>query len=207
MVSYQLSVYILFWPIVLGVILTKPSKKGAVLSMASGAFVGIVFSCFRLGIYQDWVVLSISMIAYFIGYYLDVKKNKALKVFLPNSSGQLTIGIIGGAGPLAGVLLCEYIIQLCQQRYQCKDDADFPKLVLLSIPFAQMLKTDRVDDNELVVRKQLSNALSSVSALASKIGIACNTLHGFIEQSQLQKICNMVQLTSLYINITNLLIL
>ncbi len=49
------------------------------------------------------------------------------------------IGIVGGAGPLAGALLLERILSLSSQIYDCYRDADFPKVFLLSFPFSEML--------------------------------------------------------------------
>jgi len=52
------------------------------------------------------------------------------------------IGIIGGAGPLAGALLFEQIIEICQKDYGCIRDFDFPSINLVSFPFSEMLCGD-----------------------------------------------------------------
>lgn len=44
-------------------------------------------------------------------------------------------GIIGGAAPMAGLLLYKKIIEICQKEYGCKDDSDFPYIMLLIYPF------------------------------------------------------------------------
>ncbi len=47
----------------------------------------------------------------------------------------IPIGIVGGAGPLAGAALLERIFSLSGSLYGCYKDADFPKVLLLSFPF------------------------------------------------------------------------
>ncbi len=54
-----------------------------------------------------------------------------------------SIGIIGGAGPLAGALLLERILILSGSEYGCYKDADFPEVILLSFPFSEMLTPER----------------------------------------------------------------
>jgi aspartate racemase len=97
-----------------------------------------------------------------------------------------TIGIIGGAGPMAGVLLFRYIIEISQHKYGCKEDADFPKILLMSIPFSQMLMPGL--QSQAAVSKELSDALKAMLAAGmDHIGIACNTLHGFLNKNLLCK--------------------
>ena len=87
------------------------------------------------------------------------------------------IGIVGGAGPHAGILLCEKIIQVCQKTYGCHKDADFPYMMLLNIPFSDML--DNPDEER--VREELAQALKTLETNGmERVAIACNTLHGFL---------------------------
>lgn len=91
---------------------------------------------------------------------------------------QFPIGIIGGAGPTAGGYLFQKIIHICQEKYNCQKDADFPYLILLSYPFVDML-------GENVNRQQVSEQLDRCvqNLIANKVAIAaiaCNTLHGFL---------------------------
>lgn len=67
-----------------------------------------------------------------------------------------SIGIVGGAGPLAGVFLLERILYLSGKRYGCHKDADFPKVFLISFPFSEMLCTD-IDSAKL--KKELGECL------------------------------------------------
>lgn len=94
------------------------------------------------------------------------------------------VGIIGGAGPMAGALLFQKIISLAQEKYHCKEDADFPFIMLLNYPFTNML--DTTDES---IRRVLKNELDSCFKIFknNKIdiaAIACNTLHEFLEEDR-----------------------
>ena len=88
-----------------------------------------------------------------------------------------SIGIIGGAGPHAGALLYEKIIHVCQETYGYHKDADFPYMMLLNVPFSDMLDTP----DEKSVRRELEKALKTLELQdMDRVAIACNTLHGFL---------------------------
>lgn len=92
------------------------------------------------------------------------------------------IGILGGAGPLAGVFLLERIFSLAGKIYGCHRDADFPKVFLISFPFSEML-CPNINTPEL--RKELSECLEQLRKNgASVLGIACNTLHAFLDEKE-----------------------
>lgn len=91
------------------------------------------------------------------------------------------IGIIGGAGPLAGAFLLERIISLSGKLYGCYRDADFPKIFLISFPFSEMLCPE-MDVAKL--QKELSECLEQLRKNgASVLAIACNTLHAFLDEN------------------------
>jgi aspartate racemase len=91
-----------------------------------------------------------------------------------------TIGILGGAGPLAGAQLLERLLRLLQQNYGCSKDADFPKIVLISFPFSEMLAGD-IDVPK--IREELKQCLRElVQCGAEVLAIACNTLHSFLDE-------------------------
>ncbi len=75
-----------------------------------------------------------------------------------------SIGIIGGAGPMAGALLFKKIIARCQKKYNCVHDEDFPEIILLNVPFAQMLKQNTKYQNELMVREQLLGSIKFMNS-------------------------------------------
>jgi aspartate racemase len=92
----------------------------------------------------------------------------------------ISIGIIGGAGPMAGVMLLQRIFTLAGSQYGCFRDVDFPEVQLLSFPFSEMLTDER---DEAKVREELSSCLNRLrSSGATVFAIACNTLHAFLDQ-------------------------
>jgi aspartate racemase len=92
------------------------------------------------------------------------------------------IGIVGGAGPLAGAALLDRIISISGSVYGCYKDADFPKIILISYPFSEML-TPEMDEAQ--VRKELKQCLNELrSNGASVLAIACNTLHVFLDPTE-----------------------
>jgi len=91
---------------------------------------------------------------------------------------QKTIGIIGGAGPLAGAALLDRILTRSQYLYGCFKDADFPKVNFISYPFSDML-AESVDEAQ--IRNELKECLCELRKNgATVIAIACNTLHAFL---------------------------
>lgn len=93
-----------------------------------------------------------------------------------------SIGIVGGAGPLAGVYFLERLIVLSGKLYGCYRDEDFPQIFLISYPFSEMLRSER-DVNKL--QSQLGGCLGQLrSNGASILTIACNTLHAFLDEDE-----------------------
>lgn len=93
-----------------------------------------------------------------------------------------SIGILGGAGPLAGLSLLERLFTRSMSEYGCSKDADFPKVTLLSFPFSDMLCTE-LDSKQL--RKELNESLKELrKGGAAILAIACNTLHVFLDETE-----------------------
>lgn len=93
-----------------------------------------------------------------------------------------SIGIIGGAGPLAGAFLLERVLSLSGKIYGCCRDADFPKVFLISFPFSEMLSHE-VDAAKL--RQELRDCLTQLRKNgASVLAVACNTLHAFLDEKE-----------------------
>ena len=89
------------------------------------------------------------------------------------------IGIVSGAGPIAGLKLLEMIIKKLQDS-GCWKDWHFPEIILHNFPFSEMLE-------EPIDKKVLSDELFySINFLnnngCDEIYIACQTLHLFIDQ-------------------------
>lgn len=89
------------------------------------------------------------------------------------------IGLIGGAGPSAGGLLFEQLIKHCQEKYACKQDYNFPHIMLVNYPFSDMLAETLCSKT---IKNELQNCIKDLkSSGCSIIAIACNTLHLFLE--------------------------
>lgn len=89
------------------------------------------------------------------------------------------IGIVGGAGPLAGALLLERVLNLSGSIYGCCKDADFPEVFLLSFPFSEML-SPKIDVKQ--IKKELYGCLKKLRKNgAAVLTISCNTLHAFLD--------------------------
>lgn len=101
-----------------------------------------------------------------------------------------SIGIIGGAGPLAGAFLLERVLSLSNKTYGCYRDSDFPKIFLISFPFSEMLSSNI---NIAKLRNELSTCLNQLrNNGASVLAIACNTLHAFLdEQDELSDLVHL----------------
>lgn len=105
-----------------------------------------------------------------------------------------TIGIVGGAGPLAGVSLLERLFRYAQVAYGCFQDADFPKVLLVSFPFSDMLGKQIDKDT---VAKELREALQFLrKSGATVLGIACNTLHTLLDEGMEENLLKLPQLTA-----------
>lgn len=113
---------------------------------------------------------------------------------------QQGIGIIGGAGPMAGLLLNQKIIEICQKKYGCIRDADFPRQILLSVPFAEMLKPNTACQNDKEVCDQLQAAVNFLlDSGVSRFAIACNTLHGYLSDIDQTCLVNLIVETKRYV--------
>ena len=93
-------------------------------------------------------------------------------------SQEIKIGIIGGAGPLAGTYLIQKIIEICQKEYGSNQDAEFPHMLLLNYPFSDMLSQE-------IEPKKIESELQSCFQFFARnqvqyAAIACNTLHIFL---------------------------
>jgi aspartate racemase len=107
------------------------------------------------------------------------------------------IGIIGGAGPEAGILLFKNIISLYQQQGSWQDN-EFPLIHLLNYPFSSMLDVGDAKFNQQRIVGQLQSTINVLEKIpVDIIAIACNTLHTFIPLTYFQRaqLVNMVECT------------
>jgi len=92
------------------------------------------------------------------------------------------IGIIGGAGPLASSLLLENIVHECYKQ-GCKNETEFPEVILLNHPFSIDLCTQCTKDNRPLICNVLQSCVDRlVSDGAQLLAVACNTFHLFLDR-------------------------
>ncbi|MCX6991439.1 MAG: aspartate/glutamate racemase family protein [Chlamydiae bacterium] len=87
-----------------------------------------------------------------------------------------TIGIIGGAGPMASAFLYSSIVSLCQKLYSANDYNEFPEITLISYPFTRGKKD--------VIQQELLNCFSRLTN-ADYVCIASHSFHGFLPEGPL----------------------
>jgi aspartate racemase len=93
-----------------------------------------------------------------------------------------SIGIIGGAGPLAGAFLLERVISLAMNMYGCYRDSDFPEIFLISFPFSEML-SPAIEKSKL--QNELKHCFKQLrQSGATILALACNTLHAFLDEQE-----------------------
>lgn len=92
-------------------------------------------------------------------------------------------GIISGAGPMAGALLYELVIEQLQQTGAWQD-ADFPNILIQNIPFSDML-SGTIENP--VVRNELLEGVTFLSQHCDYVYIACQTLHAFLTPEDIKR--------------------
>ncbi len=101
------------------------------------------------------------------------------------ASFSKTIGIVGGAGPIASAFLYTSILEICQKQYNANDYNEFPEIILVSYPFTR--------GNEEKIREEVSLCLSKLkTAGASLFCIASNSFHGFLPELPKAGFVNLV---------------
>lgn len=93
------------------------------------------------------------------------------------STPSLTLGILGGMGPHAGLRFCELLLQLSIDRYGAKRNAEFPHFLLSNLPVPDLISSR--DDEERTVAMVEAEAKRLEVAGAQLIVLACNTMHLF----------------------------
>jgi aspartate racemase len=88
------------------------------------------------------------------------------------------IGIVGGAGAVAGGYLFSMILEVCQKKYGAKDYGDFPEIILVSYPFTRGDKLRIQEEISLCVKK-LQKAGACLCCVAS------HSFHGFLPEIKL----------------------
>jgi len=87
------------------------------------------------------------------------------------------IGILGGMGPAATAELYLEIVGLFQKRYGARYDADFPQMIINSVPAPDVV--EKLEDEAKLVAVLQQGVQTLETAGADFIAIACNTVHAF----------------------------
>ncbi|MBS3904142.1 MAG: aspartate/glutamate racemase family protein [Simkania sp.] len=84
-----------------------------------------------------------------------------------------SIGIVGGAGPMASSFLYRTILEICQHRYEANDYNEFPEIILLSYPFTR-------GDAE-IIKEEISLAFLRLKIAGAKVFcVASHSFHGYL---------------------------
>ncbi|HWY78829.1 MAG TPA: amino acid racemase [Candidatus Sulfotelmatobacter sp.] len=90
------------------------------------------------------------------------------------------IGIIGGVGPQSTDFIYEKIIQISQSKYHAKDNADYPRLVIESVPVPDFISNK---DSINKAKEMLIQATKSLAnAGATRLCIGSNTVHILLDE-------------------------
>jgi aspartate racemase len=90
-----------------------------------------------------------------------------------------TIGIIGGMGPEATAALYMHIVGIFQRRFGAKHDADYPPMIICSLPAPDVVK--RIEDEHQLVKMLQKAGRNIECAGADFFLIACNTVQKHLD--------------------------
>lgn len=90
-----------------------------------------------------------------------------------NNLNQKTIGIVGGAGPMASCLLNQLVVENLQNKYGCKSDEDFPTIINYSFPFSPMMSTKESESNFTRVQSELGQVIGVLKKERSVVHRHC----------------------------------
>ncbi len=89
------------------------------------------------------------------------------------------IGIIGGVGPQSTNFIYEKIIEYSQTKYHAENNADYPRLVIESVPVPDFISNK---DNIEKAKSMLIEAAKALAAAgATRLCIGSNTVHILLE--------------------------
>ncbi len=92
------------------------------------------------------------------------------------------IGILGGMGPESTALFYMEVIRECQQQLHCKNDGDYPEIIVCSIPIPDIIGGI---NNWEETAAQLEYGLKKLeNAGAEIIAVPCNTVQVFYDKMQ-----------------------
>ncbi|WP_213992582.1 aspartate/glutamate racemase family protein [Sodalis sp. dw_96] len=89
----------------------------------------------------------------------------------------LTIGVLAGMGPRSTAPFIDMLVSSCQSLYGAKDDMDFPKMHIISLPTPFYPGRD-IDDVKMILALQ-SGIADLVKAEVNLIVVPCNLAHRY----------------------------
>ncbi|MFH2007419.1 MAG: amino acid racemase [bacterium] len=87
------------------------------------------------------------------------------------------IGILGGMGPAATAELYLAIVGQFQRRFGARYDADFPQMIINSVPAPDVV--EKLEDEAELVEVLQQGVRTLEVAGADFVAVACNTVHAF----------------------------
>lgn len=85
------------------------------------------------------------------------------------------ICILGGIGPQASLYLCKLLIEMSVKSFGVKNNADFPEIILDSIPIPGFISND--NEKKLALKMLKKRVVQLNECNISYFCIACNTAH------------------------------
>lgn len=95
---------------------------------------------------------------------------------------QGAICILDGMGPQAGSYLYNVLINKASEEYGAQNNADFPEIILHSIPVPDFISSDQQRSDALAMLKKRVKDAEKLNV--SCLSIACNTAHILLDQLQ-----------------------
>lgn len=92
------------------------------------------------------------------------------------------ICVLGGIGPQASLYMCKLLIEMSVKFFGVRNNADFPEIILDSIPIPGFIANDAEKKIALKMLKQRVIQLTNCNV--SYFGIACNTAHVLLDRLQ-----------------------
>ncbi len=94
---------------------------------------------------------------------------------------ERTIGLIGGLGPFAGAYALTRLLEKAATLYGCKQDEEFPEVILCSVPFKGTSPAGLQRDNS--VKADLIESLRGLECCGVKTAtILCNSSHVYLPE-------------------------
>ena len=91
------------------------------------------------------------------------------------------IGVLGGAGPGATANFFSDLVSICQDKYEARQDTEFPEIFLYNMPMEGFNETGFADQG--LVKNQLINGVQKLENWgADFIVLPCNTVHFFTKE-------------------------